>query len=150
MQALEGLLVTFVVALGFVLTLVGKSIRIVKEYERGVVFRLGRVDPDNVKGPGLRVLVPFIVVVSGSFLLFAGIAARALRAPAQSGMETMRGVQGTARSRIGPDGGMVFVDGARWQATSDEVIESGQEIVVEEVTSNPTRLKVKPTAKGAS
>ena len=60
MQALEGLLVTFVVALGFVLTLVGKSIRIVKEYERGVVFRLGRVDPDNVKGPGLRVLVPFI------------------------------------------------------------------------------------------
>jgi len=60
MEALEGLLVTFVVALGFVLTLVGKSIRIVKEYERGVVFRLGRVDPDNVKGPGLRVLVPFI------------------------------------------------------------------------------------------
>jgi regulator of protease activity HflC (stomatin/prohibitin superfamily) len=60
MQALEGLLVTFVVALGFVLTLVAKSIRIVKEYERGVVFRLGRVDPTNVKTPGLRVLVPFI------------------------------------------------------------------------------------------
>jgi regulator of protease activity HflC (stomatin/prohibitin superfamily) len=60
MEALEGLLVTFVVALGFVLTLVAKSIRIVNEYERGVVFRLGRVDPNNVKGPGLRLLVPFI------------------------------------------------------------------------------------------
>lgn len=60
MQALEGLLVTFVVALGFVLTLVAKSVRIVNEYERGVVFRLGRVDPANVKGPGLRILVPFI------------------------------------------------------------------------------------------
>jgi regulator of protease activity HflC (stomatin/prohibitin superfamily) len=45
MEALEGLLVTVVVALGFVLTLVAKSIRIVNEYERGVVFRLGRVDP---------------------------------------------------------------------------------------------------------
>jgi regulator of protease activity HflC (stomatin/prohibitin superfamily) len=60
MEALEGLLVTFVLALGFVLTLVAKSIRIVNEYERGVVFRLGRVDPSNVKGPGLRLLVPFI------------------------------------------------------------------------------------------
>jgi regulator of protease activity HflC (stomatin/prohibitin superfamily) len=35
-------------------------VRIVNEYERGVVFRLGRVDPANVKGPGLRILVPFI------------------------------------------------------------------------------------------
>ena len=60
MEALEGLLVTVVVALGFVLTLVAKSIRIVNEYERGVVFRLGRVDPANLKGPGLRLLVPFI------------------------------------------------------------------------------------------
>ena len=60
MEALEGLLITFVVALAFVLTLVVKSIRIVNEYERGVVFRLGRVDPNNLKGPGLRLLVPFI------------------------------------------------------------------------------------------
>jgi regulator of protease activity HflC (stomatin/prohibitin superfamily) len=60
MEALEGLLVTFGFAVVFVFTLVVKSIRIVNEYERGVVFRLGRVDPNNVKGPGLRVLVPFI------------------------------------------------------------------------------------------
>jgi regulator of protease activity HflC (stomatin/prohibitin superfamily) len=59
-EAIEGLLVTVVVVLAFVLTLVAKSIRIVNEYERGVVFRLGRVDPKNVKGPGLRLLVPFI------------------------------------------------------------------------------------------
>jgi regulator of protease activity HflC (stomatin/prohibitin superfamily) len=60
MQALEGLLVTFGFAVIFVFTLIAKSIRIVNEYERGVVFRLGRVDPANLKGPGLRVLVPFI------------------------------------------------------------------------------------------
>jgi membrane-bound serine protease (ClpP class) len=97
-----------------------------------------------------RIYVPFIVLVSGSFLLFAGIAARALRAPAQSGMETMSGSRGVARSRIDPHGGMVFVDGSRWQALSDAVIEPGQEIVVEEVMSNPTRLRVRAAEKGTS
>jgi regulator of protease activity HflC (stomatin/prohibitin superfamily) len=42
------------------MVLVVKSIRIVNEYERGVVFRLGRVSESNLKGPGLRVLLPFI------------------------------------------------------------------------------------------
>jgi regulator of protease activity HflC (stomatin/prohibitin superfamily) len=42
------------------LVIVVKSVRIVNEYERGVIFRLGRVDPANVKGPGLRLLMPFI------------------------------------------------------------------------------------------
>src|SRR5512140_2857909 len=37
-----------------------RSVRIVNEYERGVIFRLGRVAPENVKGPGLRLLFPFI------------------------------------------------------------------------------------------
>jgi len=43
-----------------VVTIVAKSIRIVKEYERGVLFRLGRVDPANLKMPGLRLLIPFV------------------------------------------------------------------------------------------
>jgi regulator of protease activity HflC (stomatin/prohibitin superfamily) len=47
----------FVVAAVVVLS---RIVRVVKEYERGVVFRLGRVDPKNVKGPGLRLLVPII------------------------------------------------------------------------------------------
>jgi len=46
--------------LAIVMVLVATSIRIVNEFERGVVFRLGRVSLDNLKGPGLRVLVPFI------------------------------------------------------------------------------------------
>ena len=55
MQALEGLLVTFGFAIVFVLTLIVKSIRIVNEYERGVVFRLGRVDPLGLPGGQERV-----------------------------------------------------------------------------------------------
>ncbi|HEX2735740.1 MAG TPA: slipin family protein [Polyangiaceae bacterium] len=36
------------------------SARIINEYERGVVFRLGRVDPANLKQPGLRFIIPFV------------------------------------------------------------------------------------------
>src|SRR5512141_2974096 len=34
------------------------AIKILKEYERGVVFRLGRIIP--VKGPGLVIIIPVI------------------------------------------------------------------------------------------
>lgn len=38
------------------------SIKIIKEYERAVVFRLGRllVEPKGPKGPGLVIIIPFI------------------------------------------------------------------------------------------
>ena len=38
------------------------GIRIVNQYERGVVFRLGKVRP-NVKEPGLRVIIPIVDVM---------------------------------------------------------------------------------------
>lgn len=40
------------------LIILSKAIRIVREYERGVVFRLGRLL--RAKGPGLFLLIPFI------------------------------------------------------------------------------------------
>lgn len=46
------------VGIGF-LILLAMSARVVQEYERGVVFRLGRV-ASKPKAPGLRLLVPFI------------------------------------------------------------------------------------------
>jgi regulator of protease activity HflC (stomatin/prohibitin superfamily) len=39
--------------------LIGFGVRIVQQYEQGVVFRLGRVQPDG-RGPGLRVIIPVI------------------------------------------------------------------------------------------
>ncbi len=36
------------------------SIRVVTEYERLVVFRLGKTSPDRVKGPGLVILIPIV------------------------------------------------------------------------------------------
>jgi len=50
------------VALGIIVVLaifaLGSSVRILREYERGVVFRLGRLIA--LKGPGLILLIPFI------------------------------------------------------------------------------------------
>ncbi|MBA2562071.1 MAG: slipin family protein [Chitinophagaceae bacterium] len=42
------------------LYILGNAIRILNEYERGVVFRLGRVVSGGVKGPGLILLIPII------------------------------------------------------------------------------------------
>jgi regulator of protease activity HflC (stomatin/prohibitin superfamily) len=42
---------------GLVLLVLGQNIRVVKQFERGVVFRFGRVQ-SAVRGPGLTMLVP--------------------------------------------------------------------------------------------
>jgi regulator of protease activity HflC (stomatin/prohibitin superfamily) len=42
------------------LFLLTSTVKILKEYERGVVFRLGRVYSGGAKGPGLFFLVPFV------------------------------------------------------------------------------------------
>ena len=36
------------------------SVRIVRQYERMVIFRLGRTDESLVREPGLKLLIPFV------------------------------------------------------------------------------------------
>ncbi len=58
---MEGLLTNipiYIIAALVLVWLLRASLRIVKEYERGVIFRLGRVT--GAKGPGLFWLIPFI------------------------------------------------------------------------------------------
>jgi regulator of protease activity HflC (stomatin/prohibitin superfamily) len=55
---MTGVVIGIVVFVIVVLILVFASIRIAQEYERGVVFRLGRFT--GVRGPGLYFLIPFI------------------------------------------------------------------------------------------
>src|SRR3954470_24837582 len=50
--------VAVLVAVAVLLLVLALSVRQVQQYERGVVFRFGRVLPD-VRGPGLRWIVPF-------------------------------------------------------------------------------------------
>ncbi len=51
-------LIALVVVIGLIVLLLAKAIRIVPEYQRLVVFRLGRLL--GAKGPGLVLLIPFI------------------------------------------------------------------------------------------
>lgn len=44
----------------FILIILGNAIRILKEYERGVIFRLGRLTGKTASGPGLILLIPII------------------------------------------------------------------------------------------
>ncbi len=42
-----------------ILFIIGNGVRIIKQYERGVVFRLGKVR-GGIKEPGLRIIIPII------------------------------------------------------------------------------------------
>jgi regulator of protease activity HflC (stomatin/prohibitin superfamily) len=50
--------IVLVIIAVFVVAILISAIKIVKEYERGVIFRLGRVT-GGPKGPGLFILIPF-------------------------------------------------------------------------------------------
>jgi regulator of protease activity HflC (stomatin/prohibitin superfamily) len=55
---LIGLLGPLAVAAFLIVTLGGAAVKVVQEYERGVIFRLGRLV--GAKGPGLFFIIPFI------------------------------------------------------------------------------------------
>ncbi|HEU4598688.1 MAG TPA: SPFH domain-containing protein, partial [Solirubrobacterales bacterium] len=55
MAAVAGILIVLVF---FALIALGTSVRILREYERGVIFRLGRLIAQ--KGPGLILLIPLV------------------------------------------------------------------------------------------
>jgi regulator of protease activity HflC (stomatin/prohibitin superfamily) len=52
--------VTLIVLLFFAIIILANAVRILREYERGVVFRLGRLVGSGVRGPGLILLIPII------------------------------------------------------------------------------------------
>src|SRR5690242_7121646 len=53
-----GVLIVLGIIVLFAIIILLSAIKVVQEYERGVVFRLGRVA--GVRGPGLILLIPFI------------------------------------------------------------------------------------------
>jgi regulator of protease activity HflC (stomatin/prohibitin superfamily) len=58
MSAITAVVIAVLAVAAMVAILAGASIRILREYERAVVFRLGRLL--GVKGPGLILLIPFV------------------------------------------------------------------------------------------
>src|SRR4030088_2380232 len=58
MDGLIGLLAFLVPLVVIVFTVAGSAVKIVQEYERGVIFRLGRLV--GARGPGVFFLIPFV------------------------------------------------------------------------------------------
>lgn len=55
---MEMLTIPFLVVIGVAIFILANSVRVLNEYERGVIFRLGRAI--GAKGPGLIILIPVI------------------------------------------------------------------------------------------
>ncbi|MFB0615607.1 slipin family protein [Streptomyces sp. AGS-58] len=55
----EVLVVAVVVACAAALVYLAMAVRVVKQYERGVLFRLGQV-AEEVRAPGLNLIIPFV------------------------------------------------------------------------------------------
>lgn len=58
MPGMDGSFTSFIVIIFFVVYFLFAAVKILKEYERGVVFRLGRLI--KLKGPGLIIIIPGI------------------------------------------------------------------------------------------
>src|SRR4029450_7430840 len=54
-----GAIIAIVVVVILLLLLLAASVKVAREYERGIIFRLGRLLPEP-KGPGLFILIPIV------------------------------------------------------------------------------------------
>jgi regulator of protease activity HflC (stomatin/prohibitin superfamily) len=77
---LAALLVVLIILVVTGLTLVGRSLRVVQQYERGLIFRFGKVLPET-RGPGLTIIRPI-----GDRLQKVNMQIVAMAVPAQEGI----------------------------------------------------------------
>ena len=89
----------------------------------------------------LTVLPPLAVGGIVAFFISRAVAVR--RRPAATGTSALVGIEGEVRERLGEGGGMVMVDGALWQAESDQPIAAGARVRVTAVDG--LRLRVEST-----
>jgi membrane-bound serine protease (ClpP class) len=109
-----------------------------------VSLTLGSIMLFEDVGVSLRLMAPTIVLIGGFFVIVSTLAFRAYRTKPQSGVEGLIGEVGVVEKPIDPEG-LVFVHGEYWRAVSNEKLEPGEMVTVEEVTG--LLLKVKKASK---
>jgi len=100
---------------------------------------------------GLRlswtVLLPSALATAAFFAFVVGAGLKAQFLPVRAGAQTMLGQTAAALTRVDASGGVVFVEGEYWQATSDSPVDAGSEV---EITGRDgLNLQVKPQLREA-
>ena len=116
-----------------------------------VAFLLGGFMLFDQAESGLRlswtVLLPSALATAAFFAFVVGAGLKAQFLPVKAGVQTMLGQTAAALTRVDASGGVVFVEGEYWQATSDSPVEVGG--VVEITGRDGLNLQVKPQIREA-
>ena len=88
------------------------------------------------------VLLPSALCTAAFFAFVVGAGLKAQLLPARTGVQTMMGQKVPALTRINTAGGMIFVEGEYWTATSETPVEPGE--AVEITGRDGLNLRVKP------
>jgi len=111
-----------------------------------VAFFLGSVILISSPIPEMRPTMSMIAILTVSFaaivLFLTYKVIQVMKRRVDTGQEGLSGESGTARTRVTPEGGRVFVHGEWWNAFSENTIEAGDRVEV--VRMEGFRLKVKP------
>jgi regulator of protease activity HflC (stomatin/prohibitin superfamily) len=76
-----GLVAGIVIVVILAIIAAARSIKVVQQYEQGIIYRFGRVDPDDIRGPGLQWIRPI-----GDRLQKVNMQIVAMAVPAQEGI----------------------------------------------------------------
>ncbi|MCK4727465.1 MAG: nodulation protein NfeD, partial [Desulfobacterales bacterium] len=76
-----------------------------------------------------RVLIPTVIMVSGFFVILAGLVFRSQISKPRTGDKGLIGEVGVVKERLAP-GGRIFVHGELWNAEAPEPIEAGAKVRV--------------------
>ena len=89
----------------------------------------------------LAVILPAVVMTTLFFTILIGLAYKAYKRKPITGSEGLLGSYGIAATDITREGGRVTIHGERWSSYSEDAIDKGKRIIVEEVSG--LKLKVK-------
>ncbi len=89
----------------------------------------------------LSIILPAAMITAIFFILTFRLVYKAHKRKPVTGGEGLVGIEGIAKTEVGPDGGTVRVHGEFWSAWSDELIGKDEKIVVEAVIG--LKLKVR-------
>jgi membrane-bound serine protease (ClpP class) len=91
----------------------------------------------------LSIIIPATLITAFFFVITFRLVYKAHKRKHATGSEALVGLEGTAKSDVGPQGGMVQVHGEFWSAYSDASIVKDEKVTVEAVSGLKLRVKKK-------